>query len=197
MFKKLIEEIMANFSNNEHIDTVKKCKIFNVEPELLINAPFPFLLQIPLNNKYQFEFNQDVGRAYNFISLNGNNDLNLIPSKGLFDIQDVYRYVIGKAPKLKKHFTLFFKKENEKIKITLSELDITKINTFFTLGLDDKISNFEIEITDNPKEMSDLIYRKIIYTLNFLCSIELLMGNSEHIIRNSLEREIEQEIVVI
>ena len=64
-------------------------------------------------------------------------------------------------------YTLSFKKVNGKLKIQLSKFYILKHNVPIAFCRSNKLSDFEIDITDNPKEMSDCIYQKIINALNF------------------------------
>lgn len=196
MTNKLIKEIMVHFNNNPLIDDVKKCKTFEIDKQMLKYGCLPLLLQFPSINKYQFKFTQSEENSYNGIIGNVDDKLNLISEKGLFEIEK--EFLRAGAPRMiERYFTLSFKKENRKLKVKLSKFDIAKRNVPIAIGFTNKINDFEIDITDNPKEMSDCIYNKIINALEFLLSIDLLLRHKGRIINKSLEKEVEQEIIVI
>ena len=187
---------MVHFNNNPLIDDVKKCKTFEIDKQMLKYGCLPLLLQFPSINKYQFKFTQSEENSYNGIIGNVDDKLNLISEKGLFEIEK--EFLRAGAPRMiERYFTLSFKKENRKLKVKLSKFDIAKRNVPIAIGFTNKINDFEIDITDNPKEMSDCIYNKIINALEFLLSIDLLLRHKGRIINKSLEKEVEQEIIVI
>lgn len=196
MASKLIKEIMVHFNDNPLIDDVKKCKAFEVDKQMLKYGCLPLLLQFPSINKYRFKFTQSEENSYNGIVGNPDDKLNLISEKGLFEIEK--EFFRTSAPRMiERYFTLSFKKENGKLKVKLSKFDIAKRNVPIAIGFTNKLNDFEIDITDNPKEMSDCIYNKIINALEFLLSIDLLLRHKGRIINKSLEKEVEQEIIVI
>ena len=196
MASKLIKEIMVHFNDNPLIDDVKKCKVFEIDKQMLEYGCLPLLFQFPSVNKYRFKFTQSEENSYNGIVRNVDDKLNLISEKGLFEIEK--EFLRAGAPRMiERYFTLSFKKENGKLKVKLSKFDIAKRNVPIAIGFTNKLSDFEIDITDNPKEMSDCIYNKIINALEFLLSIDLLLRHKGRIINKSLEKEVEQEIIVI
>lgn len=198
MFKKLVKEIMVNLNDNPLIDDIKECKAFEIDNQKLKYGCLPFLVQCPSINKYRFKITQSEDRSYNFITRNIEHKLNLIPEKGLFEIEKEFLVSTAGQPRMiERYFTLTFKKGNGKLKVKLSKFYIAKHNIPIALGLNKKLSDFEITITDNPKEMSDFICQKIINALEFLLSIDLLLRHSGRIINKSIDREVEQEIVVI
>lgn len=198
MPSKLIKEIMANFNDNPLIDDVKKCKIFEIDKQMVKFGCLPLLLQSPSINKYRFKFIQSEEYSYNFITKNVDHKLNLISENGMLAIERKEFFRLANATrKIERYFTLSFKKGNGKFKVQLSKFCIVKNNVPIALGVCNKLSDFEIDITDNPKEMSDCIYQKIINGLEFLLSIDLLLRHSGRIIGESLGREVAQEIVVI
>lgn len=197
MIKKLVKEIMINFNDNPLIDDIKACKVFELDKQMLNYGCLPLLLQGPSINKYRFKFTQSEVCSYNFITKNVDCRLNLISEKGLFKIEKEFFGTAGNGRMIERYFTLSFKKENKTLKVKLSKFYIAKSNVPIALGLNDKLSDFEITITDNPKEMSDLIYQKIINALEFSLSIDLLLRHRGRIINESIEKEIKQEIVVI
>ena len=196
MASKLIKEIMAHFNDNRLIDNVKKCKMFEIDKQMLIYGCLPILLQSPSINKYRFEFSQSEDLAYNFITKNQDNKLNLVSENGIWGIRkDFFRP--SKSLKSIEYYTLSFKKVNGKLKVKLSKFYIVKRNVPIAFWRSHKLSDFEIDITNNQKEMSDCIYNKIINGLELLVSINLLLRHSDRIISESLKREVEQETVVI
>ena len=198
MINQLINEIMANFNDNPLIDGVKKCKIFEIDKQMVKYGCLPLLFQYPSINKYRFKFIQSEECSYNFITKNVDHKLNLISENGMLAIERKEFFRLANATrKIERYFTLSFKKGNGKFKVQLSKFCIVKNNVPIALGVCNKLSDFEIDITDNPKEMSDCIYQKIINGLEFLLSIDLLLRHSGRTINESLKREVEQENVVI
>lgn len=187
---------MVHFNDNPLIDNVKECKVFEIDKQMLIYGCLPILLQSPSSNKYRFEFSQSEYLAYDFITKNQDNKLNLVSENGMFGINKEF-FRTNKSLKSIGYYTLSFKKTNGKLKVKLSKFYIVKRNVPIAFFRSHKISDFEIDITNNPKEMSDCIYNKIINALELLASINLLLRHSDRIINESLKREIEQEIVVI
>ena len=196
MASKLIKEIMVHFNDNPLIDNVKECKVFEIDKQMLIYGCLPILLQSPSSNKYRFEFSQSEDLAYDFITKNQDNKLNLVSENGMFGINKEF-FRTSKSLKSIGYYTLSFKKTNGKLKVKLSKFYIVKRNVPIAFFRSHKISDFEIDITNNPKEMSNCIYNKSINALELLASINLLLRHSDRIINESLKREIEQEIVVI
>lgn len=196
MINQLIKEIMANFNDNPLIDNVKECKIFEIDKQMLIYGCLPILLQSPSINKYRFEFSQSEDLAYDFITKNQDDKLNLVSENGMFGIRKEF-FRPSKSLKSIGYYTLSFKKINGKLKVKLSKFCIVKRNVPIAFFRSHKISDFEIDITNNPKEMADSIYNKIINGLELLVSINLLLRHSDRIISESLKREVEQETVVI
>lgn len=197
MPSKLIKEIMSNFNNNPLIDDVKKCKIFEIDKQMVKFCCLPLLFQCPSINKYRFTFSQFDDISYDFITKNSNDKLNLISENGMLKIEREFFGSPSGSRKSIGEYTLSFKKINGKLKVKLSKFYIVKRNVPIAFWRSHKISDFEIEITNNPKEMADSIYNKIINGLELLASINLLLSHSGRIISKSLKREVEQEIVVI
>ena len=197
MINQLIKEIMTNFNDNPLIDGVKKCKIFEIDKQMVKFGCLPLLFQPPSINKYRFTFSQFDGISYDFITRNSNDKLNLISENGIFEIRKEFFGSSSGSRKSIGDYTLSFKKVNGKLKVKLSKFYIVKRNVPIAFWRSHKISDFEIDITNNPKEMSDSIYNKIINGLELLASINLLLKHSGRIINESLKREVEQETVVI
>lgn len=197
MPSKLIKEIMVNFNNNPLIDNVKECKTFEIDKQMLKYGCLPILLQSPSINKYRFEFSQFENLSYDFITRNKDDKLNLVSENDMFGIRKEFFGTLNASRKNIGSYTLSFKKINGKLKVKLSKFYIVKRNVPIAFFRSHKISDFEIDITDNPKEMSNCIYDKIINALELLASINLLLRHSDRIINESLKREVEQEIIVI
>lgn len=197
MINQLIKEIMVNFNNNPLIDNVKKCKAFEIDKQMTKYGCLPILLQSPSINKYRFTFSQFDDISYDFIARNSNDKLNLISENGMFGIRKEFLGLPSGSRKSIGEYTLSFKKVNGKLKVKLSKFYIVKRNVPIAFFRSHKLSDFEIDITNNPKEMSDFIYNKIINALELLASINLLLSHSDRIISESLKREVELEIVVI
>lgn len=197
MSSKLIKEIMANFNDNPLIDGVKKCKIFEIDKQMVKFGCWPLLFQCPSINKYRFTFSQFDDISYDFITRNSNDKLNLISENDMFKIEREFFGAPSGSRKSIGEYTLSFKKINGKLKIQLSKFYIVKRNVPIAFWRTHKLSDFEIDITNNPKEMADSIYNKIINALKLLASINLLLSHSGRIISKSLKKEVEQEIVVI
>lgn len=196
MPNQLIKEIMVRFNDNPLIDNVKECKIFEIDKQMLIYGCLPILLQSPSINEYRFEFSQSEELAYDFITKNQDDKLNLVSENGMFGIRKEF-FRPNKSLKSIGYYTLSFKKINGKLKVKLSKFCIVKRNVPIAFFRSHKISDFEIDITNNPKEMADSIYNKIINGLELLVSINLLLRHSDRIISESLKREVERETVVI
>lgn len=197
MPSKLIKEIMTNFNDNPLIDGVKKCKIFEIDKQMVKFGCLPLLFQCPSINKYRFTFSQFDDISYDFITRNSNDKLNLISENGMFKIEREFFGSPSGSRKSIGEYTLSFKKTNGKLKVKLSKFYIVKRNVPIAFWRSYKLSDFEIDITNNPKEMADSIYNKIINALKLLASINLLLSHRGRIISKSLKREVEQEIVVI
>lgn len=197
MINQLIKEIMANFNDNPLIDGVKKCKIFEIDKQMVKFGCLLLLFQCPSINKYRFTFSQFDDISYDFITRNSNDKLNLISENGMFKIEREFFGSPSGSRKSIGEYTLSFKKINGKLKVKLSKFYIVKRNVPIAFWRSYKLSDFEIDITNNPKEMADSIYNKIINALKLLASINLLLSHRGRIISKSLKREVEQEIVVI
>ena len=197
MINQLIKEIMINFNNNPLIDNVKECRAFEIDKQMTKYGCLPILFQCPSINKYRFTFSQFDDISYDFITRNSNDKLNLISENDMFKIEREFFGSPNGSRKSIGEYTLSFKKINGKLKVKLLKFYIVKRNVPIAFWRSYKISDFEIEITNNPKEMADSIYNKIINGLELLASINLLLSHSGRIISKSLKREVEQEIVVI
>ena len=78
---------MSNFNDNPLIDDVKKCKIFEIDKQMVKYGCLPLLFQYPSINKYRFTFSQFDDISYDFITRNSNDKLNLISENGMFGIK--------------------------------------------------------------------------------------------------------------
>ena len=197
MINQLIKEIMLNFNDNPLIDDVKKCKTFEIDKQMTKYGCLPILFQCPSINKYQFTFSQFDDISYDFITRNSNDKLNLISENDMFKIEREFFGSPSGSRKSIGEYTLSFKKINGKLKVKLSKFYIVKRNVPIAFWRSHKLSDFEIDITNNPKEMADSIYNKIINALKLLASINLLLSHSGRIVNKSLKREVEQDFVVI